>query len=189
MKEDAAMSNAKNIIPKINKKSLIFALILITINILIIFPLGLHHFTFENQELSPLQVTVSALVYFLYVSFCIFMWIKRYIILAKGFFIYNLVGAFSYFLYFISFIFGAKAQNAFYIVFHSWSIMFEPLTVALGRISGIKAKYITAILYLLLTYISGKVIIAIRNDISYEKKYKEDHDHTGMENKNKTSAS
>ena len=61
---------------------------------------------------------------------------------------------------------------------NSAKLYLEPLGVFLGRIGGIKAKYIVAMLYLLLTYVLGRTIIAIRKDISYEKQYREDHNIT-----------
>jgi hypothetical protein len=106
------------------------------------------------------------------------MWIKRYTKLAKGLFYYQLVGSTAYILYFIGFIFRAHFQELPYTIFHAWTLVFEPIMVALGRISGIKAKYLAALCYLVLTLITGKTVIAIRKDISYEKKYQEDHTHT-----------
>ncbi|MBR5786086.1 MAG: hypothetical protein IKY41_05250 [Clostridia bacterium] len=61
------------------------------------------------------------------------------------------------------------------MIFHAWTIPLEPLAVFLGRYSGIQAKYIVALIYLTLTFITGKTIIAIRKNIAYEKQYKEEH--------------
>ena len=161
-----------------NKVSLCIALVLTILNIGIVFGLNLHHFSYEARQLTAFQIIFSASLYLLYILFCIFMWIKRYTKLAKGLFYYQLVGSTAYILYFIGFIFRAHFQELPYTIFHAWTLVFEPIMVALGRISGIKAKYLAALCYLVLTLITGKTVIAIRKDISYEKKYQEDHTHT-----------
>lgn len=161
-----------------NKTSLIIAAVLSIINIMAVLIFGLHKFSFENLTLSVWQIILSTSLFVFYIAFCIFMQIKRYSILAKGIFYYQLFGFLSYALYFFFFIFGISGQNILYTTFHSWTIFLEPLGVFLGRIGGIKAKYIVAMLYLLLTYILGRTIIAIRKNISYEKQYKEEHNIT-----------
>lgn len=158
-----------------NKTSLLIAFILSIINILAVFIFNLKTFTFENISLTLYQVILSASFCVIYIAFCIFMQIKRYSTLAKGIFLYQMIGFLTYALYFLFFIFGIKGQSILYTIFHSWTIYLEPIGVFLGRIGGIKAKYIVAMLYLLLTYIIGRTIIAIRKDIAYETQYKEDH--------------
>ena len=160
---------------KNNKESLFIAAALSIINIVAVLIFDLHKFTFENLTISIWQIVLSTALFVFYIVFCIFMQVKRYSTLAKGIFYYQLFGFLSYAFYFFFFIFGINGQNVLYTLFHSWTIFLEPLGVFLGRIGGIKAKYIVAILYLFLTYILGKTIIAIRKNISYEKQYKEDH--------------
>jgi hypothetical protein len=171
------MSKIKNFHKK-NKSSLIIALVLSIINIIVVLIFGLHKISFENHVLSIWQITLSVILFVCYIAFCIFMQIKRYSTLAKGIFFYQLFGFLSYALYFFFFLFGIRGQSLLYTLFHSWTIYLEPLGVFLGRIGGIKAKYIVAMLYLLLTYVLGRTIIAIRKDISYEKQYREDHNIT-----------
>ena len=159
----------------INKTALLIAAILSVINVLLIFPFGLQTFTYENLVLTELHIIFSAGIFILHIALCIFMQIKRYSKLAKGIFYYQLIGFISYALYFFFFIFNVVGQNVLYTIFHSWTVYLEPLAVFLGRIGGIKAKYIVALFYLFSTFITGKTIIAIRKNISYEKQYKEDH--------------
>lgn len=164
-----------------NRISLCIALFLILSNVIIVFCFDLQHFSFEERKLTALQIILSASLYLLYIAFCIFMWVKRYKKLAKGLFYYQLVGAVAYILYFFNFIFRTSFQALPYTIFHAWTLAFDPIMVALGRISGIKAKYLAALCYLILTLITGKTVIAIRKDIAYEKKYKEDHTHPQSE--------
>ena len=167
--------NIKKFLSIQNRIPLFIGLSLIIINILIIFPFGLHNYSFESQASTPVAVFLSASIYIGYIIFCIFIWIKRYSTLAKGLFLYQFTGALSFAVYFICYIFGIDFQIYPYKIFHAWTLLFEPFTVLLARISGIHVKFITALFYLLLTFITGKVVIAIKKDIEYEKKYKEDH--------------
>lgn len=158
-----------------NKSALIIATILSLLNILVTFPFGLHTFSFEMLKLTFTEVIISVVACLLYIVFCIFMQFKRYSILSKGLFFYQMIGFLSYALYFFTFIFNMDVKNFFYMIFHAWTIPLEPLAVFLGRYSGIQAKYIVALIYLTLTFITGKTIIAIRKNIAYEKQYKEEH--------------
>lgn len=158
-----------------NKISLIIALLLMLINILAIFPFGLHNFSFVALKLNLTEVIISSAFCIFYIAFCIFMQIKKYSKLAKGLFFYQMVGFISYVLYFLFFIFNISSKSFFYLIFHAWTLPLEPIAVFLGRISGIEAKYIVALIYLIITFITGKTVIAIRKNIAYEKQYKEDH--------------
>lgn len=160
---------------KKNKHPLIIALVLSAVNFLAIFIFDLRFFSFETQKLSVPEIVFSSGIIIFLIALCIFMRIKRYSKLAKGIFYYELIGFVAFALYFFTFIFNISAQSIFYSIFHSWTIPFEPLGVFLGRICGIKAKYIVAFFYLIVTFITGKTVIAIKKDIAYERQYKEDH--------------
>ena len=164
-----------------NKTALLIALILTALNIGIVFGGGLYDFSFELRRLTAPQLIFSAAFYLLYIAFCIFMWIKRYSTLAKGLFYYQMVGTVAYIFYFFCFLFRISFQEIPYTIFHAWTLLFEPILVALGRLTGIKAKYLAALFYLILTLITGKTVIAIRKDIAYEKTYQEDHTHPEQE--------
>ncbi len=154
---------------------------LILCNIAIFFGCGLQEFTFETRKLTALQIILSAVLYLLYIAFCILMRAKKYSRLAKGIFYYQLVGSVAYILYFFHFVFQTGLGGLAYSVFHAWTLPFSPVMVAIGRITGIRAKYLEAICYLILTFTTGKTIIAIRKDKAYEKKYQEDHCHEKKE--------
>lgn len=160
---------------KNNKHPLIISFVLSIINILMVLIFDLHSFSFETQKLNIPEIAVSSGIIIFLIALCIFMRAKRYSKLAKGLFYYELIGFMAFALYFFTFIFNISAQSFLYTLFHSWTIPFEPLGVLLGRICGIKAKYIVALFYLTITFITGKTIIAIKKDIAYEKQYKEDH--------------
>ncbi len=175
------MKKTKRFFARDNKISILIALLLTAFNIVVVLCFDLQHFSFETRRLTAFQIIFSASLYLLYIAFCIFMWAKRWQKLAAGIFLYQLVGSAAYILYFINFIFQTRFQNLPYTLFKAWTLAFEPVMVALGRLSGIKAKYLIALGYLLLTIISGKTVIAIRKDIAYEKKYREDHPHPDAE--------
>lgn len=158
-----------------NKCSLILASILSLVTILVIFIFNLQNFSFETRKLSMPEIIFSGGMVLLCVILCIFMRIKRYSKLAKGLFYYQMIGFIAFALYFFTFIFNISVQSFFYTIFRSWTIPLEPIGVFLGRILGIKAKYLIALFYLTITFITGKTIIAIKKDIAYEKQYKEDH--------------
>lgn len=160
-----------------NKIPLLIALALSILNILIVFCSGLHKYSFEESRFTAFQLILPAALYILYIVFCIFMRAKRYSSLAKGIFCYQLVGSAAYIIYFVNFVFNTPFKEIPYSVFHAWTLIFDPIMVALGRVSGIRSKYLAAIFYLVLTFITGKTIIAIRKDIKYEKEYLEDHAH------------
>lgn len=160
---------------KKNKQPFIIATALSLVNFLAILVFDLQTFSFETRKLSIPEIVFSSGIILFLISLCIFMRVKRYSKLAKGLFFYELIGFLAFALYFFTFIFSINAQSVFYGIFHSWTISFEPLGVFLGRICGIKAKYIVALFYLTVTFITGKTVIAIKKDIAYEKQYKEDH--------------
>lgn len=160
---------------KKNKQPLIIALALSFVNFIAILIFDLQTFSFETRILSVPEIIFSSGTILFLIILCIFMRVKRYSKLAKGLFFYELIGFSAFALYFFTFIFSISAQSFFYSIFHSWTIPFEPLGVLLGRICGIKAKYIVALFYLTVTFITGKTVIAIKKDIAYEKQYKEDH--------------
>lgn len=171
------MDSVKRFFSKGNRLSLLIAFLLTAVNFAVVFGFHLYDFTYEDKQLTVLQLILSGALYILYVAFCIFMWVKRYAKLAKGLFYYQMVGAAAFILYFINFIFRTRFQTVPYLVFHAWTLLFDPVMVAFGRITGIRAKYLAALFYLILTCITGKTIIAIRKDITYEKRYLEDHAH------------
>lgn len=160
---------------KKNKFPLIFASALSFVNILAIFIFNLHSFSFEMRKLSLPEIVFSGGIIFFCIVLCILMRVKRYSKLAKGIFYYEMIGFAAFALYFFTFIFNISVQSLFYTIFHAWTIPLEPLGVFLGRICGIKAKYLVALFYLTVTFITGKTVIAIKKDIAYEIKYQEDH--------------
>lgn len=171
------MSAAKRSLSSEGKLILCITILLSVLNIAIVLGFGLWNFSFEERRITAFQIISSASVYILYIAFCIIMRFKRTSRLAKSIFCYQLIGSAAYILYFICFIFRISLAAPLYKIFHAWSIMFEPVMTAVGRLTGIRAKYLAAIFYLALTFITGKTVIAIRKDISYERKYKEDHEH------------
>lgn len=171
------MTGAKRTLTADGKKILCISILLAALNISVILCFGLWNFSFEERKLTAFQILFSAGAYIFYIAFCIFMRFKRTSKLAKGIFCYQLIGSASYILYFVCFIFGIPLASPFYGIFHSWSVIFDPIMVAIGRFTGIRAKYLAAIFYLILTFITGKTVIAIRKDIAYDRKYKEDHAH------------
>lgn len=175
------MEKQKHFFSRENRTSLLIALILTILNIAIVFCFDLQKLSFESRRLTAFQIISSAAFYILYIVFCIFMRIRRYTTLAKALFYYQLVGAAAYILYFFCFLFRTGLGEAFYTLFNTWTLLFQPIMVALGRLSGIQAKYLSALFYLVLTLITGKTVIAIRKDIAYEKQYREDHMHEKTE--------
>lgn len=169
------MKETNRILKGGNKIILPSFLILTSVTLLISYISGMAGYTFEDKRLSAFTIIFSAAVYIFHIVLCIFMRFRKTSRLAKIIFSYQLAGSAAYILYFICFIFRISFAPFLYNLFHAWSFIFEPASVALGRLMGIRAKYIAAIGYLALTFITGKTVIAIRKDISYEKKYREDH--------------
>ncbi len=160
---------------KDNRTVFISAALLAFITLAVSFISGLNEFSFENRQLSAFSIIVSAAVIVLHIVLCIFMRIKRTSRIAKALFCYQLAGSALYIIHFIFFIFSIPFASFFHSLFHAWSFALEPVSVAIGRLMGIRAKYIAAIFYLALTFITGKTAVSIRKDISYERKYAEDH--------------
>lgn len=62
-------------------------------------------------------------------------------------------------------------------LFNWWSMPIQPFSIIIARFTGTKLRYIVGIVYIIITYITGVTVSAIKKDIAYEKQYAEDHQH------------
>ncbi len=156
-----------------NLMALMIAAALAAANILLIFIFQVQRFSFEYQQVSVLQFILSLCAFLLHIILCIFLRIKKYTAAASGLFVYQLIGAVSYFIYFIAFM--LRSGVAFFeTLFRWWSFLYQPFVIVLSRITGISLKFSIGLCYLLLTYISGRTILSIRKDIAFERNVAED---------------
>ncbi len=159
------------------QKSYILAFGLAVVNFLVFLLSPLGDFTFENQKVSLWMAILSAILFVGHIILCIVCRFKKKLWIARGIFLYQLVGGIAYVIFFVTFIAssaGASITQSALDVFRWWTLWYEPFTVTLCRFIGIPLKFVMGILYLILIDLSGSTVTAIRKDIRYEKQREED---------------
>lgn len=159
------------------QKSYILAAVLAGLNFLVFLIPALRSYTFENRAISLLAAGISTLIFLIHIPICIFLRFHKKMWIARGIFLYQLIGALAYVIFFFGYVAG-NASTAFfsacYNTFRHWTLWYEPLVVTLSRLIGIPLKFTMGILYLILIEITGSTITAIRKDIRYEREREED---------------
>lgn len=159
------------------QKSYVLALGLTVFNILIFLIPPLTGFTFEARAI-PLWLGIVSLVLFLvHIPFCIFLRAKKLWWIARGIFLYELVGGLAYVAFFLSYIICSGHtgfSDCALDLFRWWTLAYQPIVVTLSRVIGIPLKFTMGILYLLHIELYGYTVTAIRKDIRFEKEREED---------------
>ncbi len=162
------------------QKSYLLAASLAVLNLLIFLLSPLGSYSFEDKKISLPLAIISVCLYLLHIILCIILRFQKKIWIARGLFLYQLVGAAAYIIFFVGYIAG-NGQSAFfdgaYDIFRWWTLWYEPFTVTLSRLIGIPLKFTMGILYLILIELSGTTVTAIRKDLRYERERAEDRAH------------
>lgn len=159
------------------QKSYVLALGLTAFNLLVFLIPPLTNFTFETRAI-PLWLGIVSLVLFLvHIPFCVFLRWKKTGWIARGIFLYELVGGIAYVVFFLSYII-LSGHSAFsdgaLSLFRWWTLGYQPIIVTLSRVIGIPLKFTMGIFYLVHIELYGYTVTAIRKDIRYEKEREED---------------
>ena len=159
------------------QKSYELALGLTAFNLLIFLIPPLTGFTFEARVI-PLWLGIASLVIILLqIPFCLILRGKKLTWIARGIFLYELIGGLAYVAFFLSYVL-ASGHNAFsdgaLTLFRWWTLGYQPIIVTLSRIIGVPLKFTMGIFYLIQIELYGYTVTAIRKDIRYEKEREED---------------
>lgn len=171
----------KQIIDKLTQRKFIFFYIFTGINLiiyLIAFKTGNRAFSFESQKANIGLFILSLILILAYFAFCVFMRVKKCKALSYGIFYYQLLGFIFFIITFIALMSGK--ENSVRVIgdlFNWWSMPIQPFSIIIARFTGTKLRYIVGIVYIIITYITGVTVSAIKKDIAYEKQYAEDHQH------------
>ena len=133
-------------------------------------------FTFDTRKVNWPLFFISLAIMLLYFAFCILMRVKKLEALSTGLFYYQLLGSVAFIITFVAFMAGKESSVSFFSdIFKWWSMPLEPLCVVVARFTGTRLRYISGIVYIIMTYTTGATVRAIKKDIRYEKQYAEDH--------------
>ncbi len=163
-----------------NIKSIILAALIIVMNVLAVFIFGVSKADVENSVISPLAFTLSIILYFIHVPFCIICRISRQTVITKGIFLYQMIGVISYILFFAGFIAGQGQTNGltgFFTIFSWWTIGFQNFMVMISRFTGIPFKFTGAVLFFIHTYFTASMYAATKKDIRYEEDRKKEQEY------------
>ncbi len=159
------------------QKSYALALTLAAFNILVFLIPPFTGLTFETRAIPLWLGIVSLVVFLVHIPFCIFLRAKKLWWIARGVFLYELIGGLAYVVFFLSYIM-LSGHSAFsdgaLTLFRWWTLGYQPIIVTLSRIVGIPLKFTMGILYLIQIELYGYTVTAIRKDIRYEKEREED---------------
>ncbi|MBR5280484.1 MAG: hypothetical protein IKU26_05920 [Clostridia bacterium] len=159
------------------QKSYIFALTLAALNTFIFLLPPLTGFTFETRAI-PLWLGLCSLGLFLaHIPFCIFLRAQKRWWIARGIFLYELVGGLAYVAFFLSYIICSGHtgfSDGALTLFRWWTLGYQPIIVTLSRVIGVPLKFTMGVFYLLHVELYGYTVTAIRKDIRYEKEREED---------------
>lgn len=163
-----------------NIKSILLAALIIVMNVLAVFIFGLSKADVENSVISPLAFTLSLVLYFIHVPFCIICRISRQTAVTKGIFFYQMIGVISYILFFAGYIAGQGQPNGltgFFTIFSWWTIGFQDFMVMISRFTGIPFKFTGAVLFFIHAYFTASMYSATKKDIRYEEDRKKEQEY------------
>lgn len=156
---------------KENLSVIIIALALSLVNVLVVCLLSLMSFSFRDYHFA-FALSLSIIYSLMHIGLSLYLRFKQKGIILKGFFVYQLLGALSFFFFF-AFKLGGLHIDFFEYLFNTWSFAQMPLAHVFS-LKGYFPEYIVrAMIYYLYTFITGNAYLQIKKDLAFKQKIAE----------------